>query len=422
MTTYKHKRISNGWLVFGLLLGAAGLAIGTFGDLPLDQMIYDPFNVWARILAACGPAPAFWGIGAAGLLTLDIWKGKKTMTLGWLFAFATNVIGPVYMAQSINEELGLTWWMCWLSGLLIFLLPALLFWYLMRKADRKDKIRAIWILLIVCGGSTAVIQVVKRIWFRPRYFALLENPELTFRTWYDFGKSGVSQFMALYETNHDLFRSFPSAHVASAACLFVWAIIPCFTKRGSVSLAMIVAYLGSLAVMGSRMVRGAHFLSDISVGFLITFVLFCICAWAFGLTRYDDSQYEYEDEDDFEERTSRPSKSSRSRKAARHDDFDEEEAEDEDVDFEEDFEPRPRKKANAEKVPAENEESEASEETPAASASDPAKAPASSKDDRKAKAEEPDAPGEHRRLSRRERSAHRRKTVEELFDDSIFED
>lgn len=184
---------------------------------------------------------------------------------------------------------------------------------------------------------------------------------------------------------------------------------------------MIVAYLGALAVMGSRMVRGAHFLSDISVGFLITFVLFCICARAFGLTRYDDSQYEYEDEDDFEERTSRPSKSSRSRKAARHDDFDEEEAEDEDVDFEEDFEPRPRKKRTQKKCPLKMKKAKQVKKHLQPLLRLQLKhlllRKTIAKPKRKSRMPQRASPS-----SCRERSAHRRKTVEELFDDSIFED
>lgn len=303
MTTIKHKRISNGWLIFGLLLGAAGLAAGTFADLPLDQMVYDPYRVWARILAAVAPAPVFWGLGAAGFLTLDVLREKKTMFLGWIFAFLTNIVGPVYLYDSIVEELGLTWWFAWLAGLLISILPALLYWFLMRKAERKDKIKCIWILLIVCGGSLVAVQLLKRLWMRPRYITLLGNTEVPFRAWYEFGKEGVAQFSALYESNHDLFRSFPSGHAQGITCLFVWALIPCFTKKGSVTLAMLIAFTGTIATMASRLVMGAHFISDVSAGFLITFILFCLCCWAFRLTRHDDSYYEYDDEDEFEDRT-----------------------------------------------------------------------------------------------------------------------
>lgn len=366
MTTTSHKRISNGWLIFGLLLGLAGLGIGAFGDLPLNQMVYDPFKVWARLIAAFAPAPAFWGLGAAGFLCLDVLKDSKAMFIGWILAFCLNVVGPVYMADSIAEEFASAWYICWAIGLLVSILPALLYWFLMRKAERKDKVKCLFILLIVCGGSVAGVQVLKRVWARPRYY-ILEQYDVPFRNWYDFGRGFLNDYRALYEQNHDFFRSFPSGHTQSAACLFVWALIPCFTKKGSVSLAMILAFLGVGVTMFGRLVAGAHFLSDVSAGFLVTFILFCLCCWCFGLTRHDESMYEYDDDDELEERTS-SSASRRSRRASRYDDEDDDD-EDDDYLFDDEKTVRHSSRASHRAAP---DRRKATNEKPAAKAPDKA--------------------------------------------------
>lgn len=346
MTTYSHKRISNGWLILGLLLGMAGLALGAFADLPIDQMVFDPYKVWARLLAAFAPAPLFWGVGAAGLLTLDVTKDKSFMFLGWLFALICNLVGPVYMYTSILEEypamVNGSWILAWALAFAVCILPVLLYWVLMRKADKAAKIKCIVILLVVCGGAMAGVQILKRIWLRPRFTTLEQYTEIPFQTFYELGRSEVlANFKTIYETSHDLFYSFPSAHTASAACLFVWALIPCFTKKGSVTLAMIVAYAGTLATMFSRLVVGQHFLSDVSAGFLITFILFCLCCWIFGLTRHDESMYEYDDDEDLDERTT--ASSSRSKKRSARSRFEEDE-DDEDDDL---FDDEPARKSRS---------------------------------------------------------------------------
>lgn len=299
MTT-RTKRISNWWLILLLLLGLAGIAAGTFFDLPIDQAIYSPDATWARALAACTPAPAFWGIGAAGILMIDIYGHRKAGWLAWLLAFGLNLIGPVYLAQSFQEELGLSWFVSWAAGFLLAILPAYLYWFLMRKADEKDKKICMWILLIVCLGSVGIVQVVKRIWLRPRYLAVISSPDLAFHPWYQSGKAASVQFAQLYESNHDLFRSFPSGHTQSAACLFCWALIPVFTGKGSTGACMGAALVLTLITAFSRLVLGNHFLSDVSVGFLITYLLFAVCVWSFRLAGRSASVYDEDDEDDYE--------------------------------------------------------------------------------------------------------------------------
>lgn len=300
MEKYYEKRIPNGWLFSLLLLALAGLAAGVFLDLRLASWIFDPQANWAQIFAAVSPVPAFWGLGAAGFLTIDIFRNGKYWILGWLIGFVFLAIGPVYMADSFMDELRFGWILAWISGLLISTLPALLYAFLMRKATVEDKIKCIVILLIVCVGSILIVQVTKRIWSRPRYILIQQYTDVPFSPWYKPARSIAEQFPNVMSANSDMFRSFPSGHSQSVACLFLWALIPIFTNKGSVHLSMIIASILSIATMASRMVLGAHFLSDVCAGFAITYLLFAICCWAFKLTRKNPDEDEYYD-DEYEE-------------------------------------------------------------------------------------------------------------------------
>ncbi|MBD5424507.1 MAG: phosphatase PAP2 family protein [Allobaculum sp.] len=286
METQRKIRISNVWLLVCLALGLLGLILGTFIDLPLDQMLYHPDVFWAQFLAAAGPAPIFWCIGAAGFLIIDVLNGTSNSIPGWVLGFFLLLIGPVYMGDSFVDEMAMDWKMAWVIGLLLSTLPALVYYFLMRHTSRKDKIQCIWILLIVCLGSLVVVQVAKRLWVRPRYFVIAETGgEVPFVPWYSIDRSLKTQFAALYEQEHDFFRSFPSGHSQSVTCLFLWALIPVYTQKGNENIVMGLALVLSWFTMFSRLVVGAHFLSDISAGYLITFSLFAGCCWFFGLTK-----------------------------------------------------------------------------------------------------------------------------------------
>lgn len=285
MKTLTRTHIPTVWLLGCLLLGAAGLAAGTFFDQPLSYLLYMPNVFWAKCLAAAIPAPVFWALGAAGFLTIDVLRDTQNSISGWILGFLFLIVGPVYMTNSFMEELGTEWIIAWCIGLLLSTLPALLYAWLMRSASRKDKIRCIWILLIVSVGSMLIVQVLKRVWVRPRPYLVMDSDQVPFVPWYTINRSAKTQFAVLYEMDHDAFRSFPSGHAQSVTCLFLWALIPVFTKKGNENVILTICLIVTLIGMVSRMILGAHYLSDVCAGYLITFLLFSLCCWFFGLTR-----------------------------------------------------------------------------------------------------------------------------------------
>lgn len=285
METQRKIRISNIWLLACLGLGLLGLIMGTFVDFPLDQMLYQPDAFWAKFLAGAVPVPVFWAIGAAGFLIIDVLNDTSNAIPGWVLGFFLLLIGPIYMADSFVDELALNWKIAWVIGLLLSTFPALGYYALMRKTSRQNKIQCIFILLFVSIGSMLIVQVVKRIWMRPRYFVIAQKSDVPFQSWYSINRSLKTQFAFLYEQDHDFFRSFPSGHSQSVTCLFLWALIPVYTQKGNENLVMGTALVLSWIAMISRLILGAHFLSDVSAGYLITFSLFALSCWYFGLNK-----------------------------------------------------------------------------------------------------------------------------------------
>ena len=111
--------------------------------------------------------------------------------------------------------------------------------------------------------------------------------------------------------------------------MFLWALIPVYTQKGSVNLTMALSALVVLFVAISRIFLGVHYLSDVSVAFLVTYLLFAICVWSFGLTwrgiakKYGDEEYdEYEDE--FEDEYEPKPRKSRRRQTKDYDEYEDE--------------------------------------------------------------------------------------------------
>jgi membrane-associated phospholipid phosphatase len=92
------------------------------------------------------------------------------------------------------------------------------------------------------------------------------------------GKSARDSFEGILD--HDEFKSFPSGHTASAAYILTLItlknVIPAL--RGQEKILTIAGFVWIILTAIARIVSGAHFLTDVTFGFLITFTIM----WAVG--------------------------------------------------------------------------------------------------------------------------------------------
>lgn len=120
-----------------------------------------------------------------------------------------------------------------------------------------------WLTLVLLSAlaTGAAVQIAKAIAGRHRPKALLDDGLYGF-SWFDFG----------YGT-----ASFPSGHTATIAALVaaLWIVTPRCRD---------LLLLPVLAVAGSRLLSGSHYLSDVLagayVGAMTTFILYRVMVWA----------------------------------------------------------------------------------------------------------------------------------------------
>ena len=153
------------------------------------------------------------------------------------------------------------WWvkaLCALGGVLIMFL----FVTLSKKIDQDTlkKAQRVLIFITVCFiAELALVEILKGIFGRMRYREWLNTYD-GFWPWYRINGKPAS----------DGFKSFPSGHTASAFLLMpVTFMFDAFGREKAGRIARIVHLCWVATVMVSRIMAGAHFLSDVCGGLFI---------------------------------------------------------------------------------------------------------------------------------------------------------
>ena len=142
---------------------------------------------------------------------------------------------------------------------------------LMKNVDNKN----LWIILLVAlvafaFALTAGVTLFKVIFHRPRFRAI-ESSMIPYYPWYE-RCSDYKGYMETFGLASEEFKSFPSGHAAASMgvpliALFLPLIDEKYRKyRLPV---FICGLVFSLLVMFSRLLVGAHYLSDVSMGAII---------------------------------------------------------------------------------------------------------------------------------------------------------
>jgi len=129
--------------------------------------------------------------------------------------------------------------------------------------DRLMKYRKIALLFVLLGiSSLVVVNLIKILWARPRMRSISSIEE--FKYWYEI--NGLS--------NNNELKSFPSGHTANSFLMVALAyLIPTKVWRNRF---MIFGIAWGSCVALSRVILGAHFLSDVIVGGYVTIVVMFI--------------------------------------------------------------------------------------------------------------------------------------------------
>lgn len=260
-----------------VLLAAAAvllamLAVGSFADYPISLALYHPDNPPAKLLAGFGEYPAALGLSAAGAMLLSARNRKKRLSgilqviAGCWFILSGGIMVSVLPTGYLDIPV-------WLAALVGVGCTGLTVWgvlSLCRGADRGMVLRVAAAFLLVIFADILVVNLVKIPWGRARMRLVASDARAYFMPWWQPGTELRDTLVAAGIAAEE-FKSFPSGHSANSSSLMLLSLLPMLHpqwNRRKTAL-FCVGFGWALAVAVSRIVMGAHYLSDTAVGLAV---------------------------------------------------------------------------------------------------------------------------------------------------------
>lgn len=259
--------LNNCLVVIGIL--ALMLIVGSLFDYQLSSALYDSTSFFALVFAGYGQYPVTLSVSACAAL---LWhKGivsKVFSVFLEVLAVFLAVVDPLVGIKGMNIIFIV------IIALLVTALNTLFFYNLGKNKDRKTINRYVAALLIVTFCSLILVNVIKVFFQRPRMRMIAVTPEASFQNWWVMGCDNY-EFLRGLGIEAEEFKSFPSGHSANAAILLIiMGALPLLEEKyyEKRNILFFGALVFVLLVAFSRIVAGAHFLSDVTMGIFVTFV------------------------------------------------------------------------------------------------------------------------------------------------------
>ena len=274
------------------------MVIGTMFDLSISKLLADidkgeyfSNNHFANALEGAGELPTFILLGASlAVFGYVLAQKRDTLKVFVLIVFAVVCVGIlsyglIRCVESFAEIYGFADKIRWAGDELCCVLLAIAItagFVLIGKRLGKENILKLYYfalsVIIVCGVSFVLTQGLKMLFSRPRFrtLHLIDKFEL-FAPWYKVNpfKDVPKSFMAI-GVAEDGYSSFPSGHTSWACCLIMLAYLPTFVpnigKKSKIWLRVIPSVLIPVIAF-SRIIAGAHFLTDVAFSMLFTLIL-----------------------------------------------------------------------------------------------------------------------------------------------------
>ncbi len=266
------------------------LIVGTFLDYPISRELYQPDNGFGLILAAYGQLPSSAGAVMAGTLFLiGRSRGNRTVRV-WQTVIGLVMIGVgVYMlCENPVEYMDMNLVFSCIIALVITVLMMALAVFVSRNARKEDVLLVATVFLVTIVLQMVLINLIKIPWGRPRMRLIEADAQVSFMPWYEPG-TALKDSLVAAGVEAEEFKSFPSGHTGHAVILMLYGLLP-WLRHGagrtihseredqalsltpSIRLFVWIGFGWAVLVALSRMIMGAHFLSDTAVGFAVSFL------------------------------------------------------------------------------------------------------------------------------------------------------
>lgn len=270
--------------------------LGSFLDLNISEALFHRDDSFGLMVSAIGTLPGYgmFAVLGGGLLIYFFNKEIKILyrVLSIIMATVALGLGTFFAGREFFGPNGFTGtapeWVGFLIALPIMCGLEFFGYKLFKKSERKY----LWLIIVILFVALFIalvpgVTLLKGIFHRPRYRAieyydahyLGQEPRVFFHNWWEKCKD-YNNLIASYDyLIKEEFKSFPSGHAGATSCfMMVVTFLPLLDKKyESHSLFSFYAgFIWVLIVCFTRILVGAHFLSDVSMGMLITFVTLLI--------------------------------------------------------------------------------------------------------------------------------------------------
>lgn len=254
------KKYRTGIIVF-YVLAAAAMVVASFFDLKIDIALNDPSNPFAVWLYRTGEFPSRLICPIAGAVIFRCTDKKAVAAIGAALCLG----GSAYMGYYIGkhffvEEYRMAFSLLWGIGFGVAALYAVRF-VTVPDEFKRPLFTAAVIGVGVMTAQLLTVDIMKNLWGRVRFRDLLSSGSCDgFTAWFVInGKNGN--------------KSFPSGHTAGAGMSYLLMLLPFIDKKREKYRAVYFwcPFIYTSAVALTRLVMGAHYLSDVAVGGVIAF-------------------------------------------------------------------------------------------------------------------------------------------------------
>ena len=276
-------------IVGGILL--IGLLLGSFFDLQINTAIFDRYNGFGLVASSFGMIPGYATLSVFGGALIALTLKNKKFHVAWqvvfmilalvMYGLSTYFLGKdVFSINGFYNEKLHPWLGCIIMG--VVMAPCVYFGYWLGKKNENPKM---WIIILVLAAAMFMALVpgttlLKSIMHRPRYRIAVYEGYAPFHNWWQACKEYNTYIKTVgLPLTKEEFKSFPSGHSCAVMCgLILATIIPMLNKNWAKYqvLFFYVAFGWGLVVMFSRMLVGAHYLTDTCMGSLLAVIFFYI--------------------------------------------------------------------------------------------------------------------------------------------------
>ena len=277
-------------IIIGILL--AGFIVGSFLDLQIDQAIFSKNNGFGLFMASFGVYPCYAGLAFIGGGFLVTTLKRKEMPLwGKIICYIVSAAAYGMSIYLCGKEMPSP------NGYnndslkpIAYAIPAVLFagaffggFMVCRKGDAKQ----LWVILLIMSVIFVVSllpagYVIKLIIHRPRYrYAVRCGVTDYYNWWQPFPeyKDAIGHVVEGFEITKEEFKSFPSGHSGTGMILAMYLPLASYffpKLKGKETFLFYGGVAFGLLMMFSRLLVGAHYLTDTCMGSLFVMVVFYV--------------------------------------------------------------------------------------------------------------------------------------------------